>query len=326
MATSPTAMTPLPTPPSRDDPTNFASRGDAFLGALPDFQTELNDVADVTYDNAVEANTSATTATTKASEAATSATNAANSATTATTKASEAATSATNAAASATTATTQAGIATTKASEAATSATNAANSATAAATSATNAANSAAEAEIFATQQLKGSSSTANTPGAGSKTFTMETGRSFVTGMYVSITSSGATGNRMSGFITSYNSSTGVLVVSVDSFTGSSERTDWVIGVASPVSDVRAFYTDISSNTDAVTFGRYRYTASCDLTAPPSPTDGDWVDVINTSGTTTPRILRNGQNINGFAENLNVDRNFAAFRIVFRAGYGWMII
>jgi len=35
-------MTPLPTPPSRNDPTNFAARGDAFLGALPTFQTEAN--------------------------------------------------------------------------------------------------------------------------------------------------------------------------------------------------------------------------------------------------------------------------------------------
>jgi hypothetical protein len=35
-------MTPLPTPPSRNDPTNFATRADAFLGALPTFQTEAN--------------------------------------------------------------------------------------------------------------------------------------------------------------------------------------------------------------------------------------------------------------------------------------------
>lgn len=39
------AITPLPTPPSRDDPANFAARGDAFLGALPDFATEANALA-----------------------------------------------------------------------------------------------------------------------------------------------------------------------------------------------------------------------------------------------------------------------------------------
>jgi hypothetical protein len=39
------AITALPTPPSRDDPTNFSARGDAFLGALPAFATEANALA-----------------------------------------------------------------------------------------------------------------------------------------------------------------------------------------------------------------------------------------------------------------------------------------
>jgi hypothetical protein len=40
-----TTITALPTPPSRSDPINFADRGDAFLGALPQFQSEVNLVA-----------------------------------------------------------------------------------------------------------------------------------------------------------------------------------------------------------------------------------------------------------------------------------------
>lgn len=36
------AITALPTPPSRQDPTNFNDRADSFLGALPQFQTEAN--------------------------------------------------------------------------------------------------------------------------------------------------------------------------------------------------------------------------------------------------------------------------------------------
>ncbi len=40
------AITPLPTPPSRQDPTNFNARADAFLGALPTFATETNATAD----------------------------------------------------------------------------------------------------------------------------------------------------------------------------------------------------------------------------------------------------------------------------------------
>lgn len=39
-------ITPLPTPPTRQDPANFSARGDAFLGALPQFQVETNALAD----------------------------------------------------------------------------------------------------------------------------------------------------------------------------------------------------------------------------------------------------------------------------------------
>jgi len=36
------AITPLPDPPSRANPADFAEKGDAFLGALPTFQAEAN--------------------------------------------------------------------------------------------------------------------------------------------------------------------------------------------------------------------------------------------------------------------------------------------
>lgn len=50
------AITPLPTPPSRQDPANFADEADAFLGALPTFGTEANQLAtDVNADAAAAA-------------------------------------------------------------------------------------------------------------------------------------------------------------------------------------------------------------------------------------------------------------------------------
>jgi hypothetical protein len=68
------AITPLPTPPSRNDPTNFAARGDAFLGALPTFATEANALAvDVNADAVAAA--AAETAATAAAAAATAAAN-----------------------------------------------------------------------------------------------------------------------------------------------------------------------------------------------------------------------------------------------------------
>ena len=184
----------------------------------------------------------------------------------------------------------------------------------------------AAQAQIFATQQLKASSTTSLTPGAGSKTFAVEAGRSFVTGMYLVATSSGAPANKMSGTVVSYDSVTGALVIAVDAFAGAAARADWVIGVAAAPSGQATAYQDIGANASAEAFGRYRLTASLNLTLPASPADGVWVDVVNTSGTTTARILRNAQSINGLAEDLTIDANYAAFRLVYRTGYGWFTV
>lgn len=84
-------------------------------------------------------------------------------------------------------------------------------------------------------------------------------------------------------------------------------------------------YADTPATTTAVPYGHYRLTASLDLTLPASPADGVWVDVVNTSGTTTARVLRNGQSINGLAEDLTLDKQWVALRFIFRTGYGWII-
>lgn len=77
--TAPT-VTPLPTPPSRQEPDTFSDRSDAFLGALPTFQSELNTLGTYVETEAADVATDATTASTAATEAAASAAAAANSA------------------------------------------------------------------------------------------------------------------------------------------------------------------------------------------------------------------------------------------------------
>lgn len=57
--TPPIQPTPLPTPPSTNDPSNFDTRADQFLGALPAFQTQTNTQSTVTYNNALDAATNA---------------------------------------------------------------------------------------------------------------------------------------------------------------------------------------------------------------------------------------------------------------------------
>lgn len=83
-----------------------------------------------------------------------------------------------------------------------------------------------------AVQTLTATSTTANTPGLGSKSFTIQANRSFVPGMYLVATSAGAPSNSLSGTITSYDSATGALVIIADAFSGASSRSDWNLGVA----------------------------------------------------------------------------------------------
>lgn len=306
-------------PSSADSEVTFDAAYEAFNAwEKNQLQPQANALATNVYNNATEAVAAATTAIAKAEEATTAAS-------TATTKAGEASASASTASTKASEASASANTASTAASTASSAAGTATTAASTAVTKAAEASASAAQAQIFATQQLKASSTTSLTPGAGSKTFAVEAGRSFVAGMYLVATSSGAPANKMSGTVVSYDVATGSLVLGVDAFAGAAARADWVIGVAASPSGQATPYADTPANTAAVAFGRYRLTASLDLTLPPAPTDGDWVDVVNTSGTTTARVLRNGQNINGLAEDLTIDKNFAAFRLVFRTGYGWMI-
>lgn len=78
-----TPVSTLPTPPSTASPSDFDARGDAFLGALPTFQSQVNVVASQTNENATWAQTKATEAQNSANNAQTSASNAAASATSA---------------------------------------------------------------------------------------------------------------------------------------------------------------------------------------------------------------------------------------------------
>jgi hypothetical protein len=88
--------------------------------------------------------------------------------------------------------------------------------------------------------------------GTGSKSLTVSASKSYVGGMYVVIsdnTTPGTTNsvNSMTGQITSYNSSTGALVVNVLRVLGSGTKTAWVISQCAPPS------LEVSTTMQAVT-------------------------------------------------------------------------
>ena len=143
-------FTPLPTPPSTLDPVNFNSRADAFLGALPTFQTELNN-----YSAAL---------------------------------------------------------------------TNAATDST---------------------------STTSNAIELGSKTFTVQTGKSYYAGMNVQAASNLSPTNWMIGTVTSYNSGTGILVINVTTKNGTGAFASWNLFLTLTLGDSPIGFSQLS--TDIIT-------------------------------------------------------------------------
>ena len=70
--------------------------------------------------------------------------------------------------------------------------------------------------------------------GTGSKSLTVDTGKSYQPGMSVKIARTSSPSNWMHGDVTSYNSGTGALVVNVTTILGSGTYTDWTITLSGP--------------------------------------------------------------------------------------------
>jgi hypothetical protein len=140
------------------------------------------------------------------------------------------------------------------------------------------------QAEVFATEQLKATSTSSLTPGAGLKTFAIEPSRSFVAGMYLVATSASALDHHMAGVVQSYDGSTGQLVIGVDDYAGATAKADWVIGVAAPGASGTAV-ARITANTTAAAGVYYvALTPGITLTIPAGFTSGDYVGGRNASG------------------------------------------
>ena len=89
---------------------------------------------------------------------------------------------------------------------------------------------------------------------------------------------------------------------------------------------VRKIVSVIGTNTSATAGYSYVLTASLTLTLPGSPTAGDTVSVTNLSGTYTPVVARNGQNIMGVAEDMTLDFNYISLSLTYADGTrGWVI-
>jgi hypothetical protein len=253
---------------------------------------------------------------------------------------------------------------------AALSETNAAASALAASGSATAASNSASDASTYATNASNSATSALNAPGTnatstnsltigtGNKTLTIQTGKAFSIGQRVVIAYSTTPTISMTGVITTHNSGTGSLTVSIESTSGAGTYTAWTVSLSATagvltVNGQSGHITDIatkagtetltnktisssnvlqnvqviSANTDALVGNSYVMTTNLILTLPLSPSVGDWVKVQNASGTSTCTVARNGNNIMSLAEDMVIEKiNAGVTNVYADSTSGWLII
>lgn len=207
---------------------------------------------------------------------------------------------ASNAATSASTATTQAGTATTQAG-------NASASAAAAAASALTALNA------------PGTSATSTTSlsiGTGAKSLTIQTGKSIVVGMTLVIARTSApTTTRMSGVVSSYDSGTGALGVTVDSVTGSGTHTDWTVSLSAAVigSDLGKRVIQVKVIDDATTLttgdGKVIFLVPQELNGYNLVGANAFVTTVSSSGTPTVQIRNVTDAVDMLSTRITIDAN-----------------
>jgi len=189
-------FTPLPTPPSTLDPVNFNARADAFLGALPTFQSELNE-----YSAAL-------------------------------------------------------------------------------------------------TNMATDSTSTSSVViGTGSKSFTVQTGKSYFAGMTLQAASTTNPTNWMIGTITSYNSGTGALVIDVTVKSGTGTFASWNLFLSLTLGDTPIGFSELS--TDVIT-------GAPELTVVDGQTD--YLLIYDASGTALNKVK--SDNLSAGAKGGETDKVF----------------
>ena len=256
-----TTVSTLPPAPNRNSPSDFSTKADAWVAAIGTWTNEVNTVAGEVNTNASTASTAASAATTQANNASTSATTASNWAIKTDNFVSGSDNSAKSWAIGGTSNgnpsdgsakdwATKTG-STVAASEY--SAKEYANGSTvptgsakdwaiktdgAVASGEYSAKYHAQQAAISAASAINSpntnaTSSTPNTVGLGSKTFSSQTGKSFVPGQWVVIADTSAPStNYMTGAITSYDPNTGTLAIVADAYAGSGTISSWSIALS----------------------------------------------------------------------------------------------
>ena len=208
---------------------------------------------------------------------------------------------------------------------------------TAASTATTKAAEASASANAaIAAPGTNATSTTSVSIGLGSKSFTIQTGKSYVVGMTMKIAVTASPTTWMVGDITAYNSGTGALTVNVTYVSGvAGTYAAWTMSVSGPVS--QAFGVDWKVKTADVVMTEtdnhlgVMVSTGCDqITLPTTPSVGFTFGVHDLKGTfhtTNVTITRNGHLIMGLAEDMILNVRYQTVIFVYSgATDGWRVV
>jgi len=292
-------------------------------GNIDTFGTDMNALNASATQSANAASASADTATQKASDASTSATNAASSASAAATSESNAASSESNAASSASAASTSETNAASSASSASASATNAANSAQAAATSESNAADTLTD---FLKRYLGAKSSPPTTDNSGNP---------LIVGALYYSTAIGDEGMRQWTGMQWENAYATIDGVTWSGVSGKPETaTRWpstseVTGLSTAFGakrDTRETVVSVTTSRTLTLYATHALLAEVSVSLPTGPAAGDWVYVINLSGSEACTVTTSDSVIQGGDSTLTIDKLNAALTLIYiDATRGWVL-
>ena len=202
------------------------------------------------------------------------------------------------------------------------------NSAVASASSATSALGYKAAADASAAASAASALTAINAPGTsatstssltigtGAKSLTIQTGKNIVVGMSVVIarTSAPAT-TRMGGVVTSYDSGTGALGVTVDSVTGSGTYTDWTVSLSAAVigSDLAKRVIQVKVIDDLTTLttgdGKVIFLVPQELNGYNLTGANAFVTTVSSSGTPTIQIRNVTDSVDMLSTRITIDAN-----------------
>lgn len=201
----------------------------------------------------------------------------------------------------------------------------------------TNAAAAAASAAVLAAAQSSlsadstGSSTSSVAIGSGSKSFTTQSGKSWVAGMTLLVYYDAS--NYLRGVVATYSGTSLTITVPTAGAVGSGTYAVWAISPAPAVMSVDGAtgavttvnVRVVSAAATAVAKDYIVVTAFCDITLPASATVGDRVVVDVARNIGYPRVLANGLKIMGFAQDLTLDIPGPTTFLYASAALGWRV-